>query len=307
MPLGTLGLAFLAGILSVLSPCVLPLVPIVLGTAASEHRLGPLALAGGLAISFTTIGLFVATIGFAMGLDSDLFRTVSAILLIGVGLLLLVPRLQEQFAVAAGPVSQWAGGYLDNFAATGLAGQFGLGLLLGAVWSPCVGPTLGAASLLAAKGENLGQVALTMLAFGIGAALPLMLLGFLSREAMQRWRGRLLEAGKAARRCSGPAAGVRPVDPNRPRQAARGSLGRRLSRMADQLDDPVLTGRLTARVRYPNRDNRASFHADSSAGTAGRCDAARTPWDDTASAPDASSPPLAACRPSSDCTARKPW
>jgi cytochrome c-type biogenesis protein len=199
MPLGTLGLAFLAGTLSVLSPCVLPLVPIVLGTAASEHRLGPLALAAGLAISFTTIGLFVATIGFAAGLDTDLFRTVSAILLIGVGVLLLVPRLQEQFAVAAGPVSQWAGGTLDNFAATGLAGQFGLGLLLGAVWSPCVGPTLGAASLLAAKGENLGEVALTMLAFGIGAALPLLLLGFLSPEAMQRWRGRLLEAGRGGK------------------------------------------------------------------------------------------------------------
>ena len=199
MPLGTLGLAFLAGILSVLSPCVLPLVPIVLGTAASEHRLGPLALAAGLALSFTTIGLFVATVGFAMGLDTDVFRLVSAVLLIGVGLVLLAPRLQEQFAVAAGPVSQWAGGYLDNFAATGFAGQFGLGLLLGAVWTPCVGPTLGAASLLAAKGENLGQVALTMLAFGIGAALPLMLLGFLSREAMQRWRGRLMEAGKGGK------------------------------------------------------------------------------------------------------------
>ena len=114
-------------------------------------------------------------------------------------MLLLVPRLQEQFAVAAGPVSQWAGGTLDNFAATGLPGQFGLGLLLGAVWSPCVGPTLGAASLLAAKGENLGEVALTMLAFGIGAALPLLLLGFLSREAMQRWRGRLMEAGRGGK------------------------------------------------------------------------------------------------------------
>ena len=199
MAIGTLGLAFLAGCLSVLSPCVLPLLPIVLGTAASEHRLGLLALAVGLAISFTAIGLFVATVGFAMGLDTDVFRTISAVLLIAVGVLLLVPRLQEQFAVAAGPVSQWAGGYLDNFAATGLAGQFGLGLLLGAVWSPCVGPTLGAASLLAAKGENLGQVAITMLAFGIGAALPLMLLGFLSREAMQRWKGRMMEAGRGGK------------------------------------------------------------------------------------------------------------
>jgi cytochrome c-type biogenesis protein len=195
MSIATLGLALLAGVLSVLSPCVLPLLPIVLGTAASAHRLGPLALAAGLTISFTAIGLFVATVGFAAGLDTDFFRTISAVLLIGVGLVLLVPKLQEQFALAAAPVSNWAGGYTDNFTPGGLAGQFGLGLLLGAVWSPCVGPTLGAASVLAAKGEDLGQVALTMLAFGLGAALPLMLLGFVSREAMMRWRGRLMETG----------------------------------------------------------------------------------------------------------------
>ena len=199
MTAGALGLAFLAGVLPVLSPCVLPLLPIVLGAAASQHRLGPLALATGLALSFTAIGLFVATIGFAMGLDTGVFRTVSAVLLIGVGLVLLVPRLQEQFALAAAPVSNWAGGYADNFTPGDLAGQFGLGLLLGAVWSPCVGPTLGAASVLAAKGENLPQVALTMLAFGIGAALPLLLLGTLSREALMRWHSRLMEGGKAGK------------------------------------------------------------------------------------------------------------
>ena len=203
MTAGALGLAFLAGVLTVLSPCVLPLLPIVLGASASRHRLGPLALAGGLALSFTAIGLFVATIGFAMGLDTGVFRAVSAVLLIGVGLVLLVPRLQEQFALAAAPVSNWAGGYADNFTPGGLAGQFGLGLLLGAVWSPCVGPTLGAASVLAAKGENLPQVALTMLAFGVGAALPLLLLGILSREALMRWRSRLMEGGKAGKTALG--------------------------------------------------------------------------------------------------------
>jgi cytochrome c biogenesis protein CcdA len=197
--IGTLGLALLAGILTALSPCVLPILPIVLGTAASEHRLGPVALAAGLAISFTAIGLFVATVGFAAGIDTGVFRLISAVLLIAVGLVLLVPKLQEQFAVAAAPVSNWAGGYSYNFTPTSLGGQFALGLLLGAVWSPCVGPTLGAASVLAAKGEDLGQVALTMLAFGIGAALPLMLLGIVSREAMLRWRGRLMETGKTGK------------------------------------------------------------------------------------------------------------
>ena len=197
--IGTLGLALVAGVLSILSPCVLPLLPIVLGTAQSEHRLGPVALAAGLAVSFTVIGLFVATIGFAIGLDTDVFRAISAFLLIAIGLVLLVPRLQAQFAMAASPVGAWVDDRFGGFTATSLWGQFGLGLLLGAVWAPCVGPTLGAASLLAAKGDNLGQVALTMLAFGIGAALPLMALGFVSREAMMRWRGRLMEAGKGGK------------------------------------------------------------------------------------------------------------
>ncbi len=98
----TLGLAFLAGILSVLSPCVLPLLPLVLGAAASEHRLGPAALAAGLALSFVVIGLFVATVGFAIGLDTDVFRTVAAILLVLVGLVLMVPAVQTRLAVAAG-------------------------------------------------------------------------------------------------------------------------------------------------------------------------------------------------------------
>ncbi|MGC1712923.1 MAG: cytochrome c biogenesis CcdA family protein [Methyloceanibacter sp.] len=197
--IGTLGLAFLAGVLSVLSPCVLPLLPIVLGTAASEHRLGPIALAAGLALSFVTIGLFIATVGFAIGLDADVFRAISAMLLIAIGLVLLVPKLQAQFALVASPVGNWVDERLGGFGTGGFGGQFALGLMLGGVWSPCVGPTLGAASILAAKGENLGQVALTMFVFGLGAALPLMLLGFLSREAMMRWRGRMMEAGKGGK------------------------------------------------------------------------------------------------------------
>jgi cytochrome c biogenesis protein CcdA len=199
MTTGTLGLALLAGSLSVLSPCVLPLVPIVLGTAASEHRFAPFALATGLALSFVAIGLFVATAGFAIGLDSDLFRLVSAVLLVGIGTLLLVPRLGAQLAAAGSPASKWVEEQLGGFSAHGLGGQFALGLLLGAVWSPCVGPTLGAASILAAKGENLGEVGLTMVMFGVGAALPLILFGLLSREALSRWRGRLIEAGKGGK------------------------------------------------------------------------------------------------------------
>ena len=199
MPVSSIGLAFLAGVLSILSPCVLPLAPIVLGAAAGEHRYGPLALAGGVAISFTVIGLFVATIGFAIGLDGDVFRSAAAVMMIALGAVLAAPPLQVRLAAAGGPLSNWVENRWGGFSTSGLGGQFGVGLLLGAVWSPCVGPTLGAASLLASQGRSLGMVAATMALFGIGAGLPLGLLGFVSRQAMGRWRDRLVTGGKGAK------------------------------------------------------------------------------------------------------------
>ncbi len=197
--MGTIVLALAAGALSTLSPCVLPLLPIVLGAALSEHRLGPAALAAGVALSFVAIGLFVATLGFSLGVNQDVFRQVAAALLIVIGAVLLLPRLQGRLAVAAGPFGNWAQAQAGDFSRAGLTGQFLLGLLLGAVWSPCVGPTLGAASVLAAQGKDLGHVALTMFAFGIGTALPLLLLSLLSRELLLRWRDRLLLLGKSGK------------------------------------------------------------------------------------------------------------
>jgi cytochrome c biogenesis protein CcdA len=203
--LGSLGFATLAGSLSTLSPCVLPILPVVLATAAGQHRLGPAALAAGLALSFAAVGLFVATIGFAMGLDAAAFRAAGGAILVALGLVLLSPALSARAAVAAGPVGSWAEQRFGGVSGEGLGGQFAVGLLLGVVWAPCVGPTLGAASLMAARGENLGEAAATMLAFGVGAALPLLAIGLASREALMRWRSRLLAAGTGGRRLLGGA------------------------------------------------------------------------------------------------------
>ncbi|MGJ4914465.1 cytochrome c biogenesis CcdA family protein [Bradyrhizobium sp. HKCCYLRH2060] len=198
-------LAFVAGLLSILSPCVLPLVPIVLGAAASAHPRGALALAAGLALSFTGIGLFIALAGNSIGLDAGAFRLVAAIIMLAIGVVLLVPSWQAQLAVAGGPVQRWADWHSQGFATSGAGGQFMIGLLLGAVWSPCVGPTLGAASLLASQGRDLVMVSLTMLAFGLGAGLPLVVLGVLSRTTMVRLRARLLSAGKLGKMLMGAA------------------------------------------------------------------------------------------------------
>ena len=206
MTAGSIGAGYLAGVLSTLSPCVLPLLPLVVGSAVAAHRAGALVLAAGLALSFTAVGLFVATVGFAVGLDGGVFRTASAVLLMVIGLVLLSSALQARFAQATGGVGNAGNRLLARLSPQGLGGQFLVGVVLGAVWSPCVGPTLGAASVLAARGEDLAAVAAVMLAFGLGAATPLLLISFLSRGALVRWRGHMARVGQAGKMLLGGGA-----------------------------------------------------------------------------------------------------
>ncbi len=205
MDLISLGAAFLAGILTILNPCVLPVLPIVFGSASNAHRFGPLALAAGLTFTFTAIGLFVATIGFSLAIDSGIFRLVSAILLTFIGLMLIFPALQYRLQAALGPLGAWASKRADTNKISGMGGQFVLGGLLGAMWSPCVGPTLGAATLLASQGEALGSVTLAMLLFGLGVSVPLLLFGTVLRGSMSKWRSKLGAGGSGGRKLFGAA------------------------------------------------------------------------------------------------------
>lgn len=201
--LSTYFFSLVAGGLSTLSPCVLPLIPILITSALNTHKLGPFALAGGLALSFTVVGVFLATLGASLGLDQDTFRIAAATLLIGFGVILISASLQERFAVAASGISNSGQSLLNHISTDTLGGQFLLGLILGIVWSPCVGPTLGAAITLASQGESLGHITLVMALFGIGAGIPLILLGLLSRQAMMRFRDKLLLAGQTGKKVLG--------------------------------------------------------------------------------------------------------
>jgi cytochrome c-type biogenesis protein len=199
----TYGLGLLAGALSTLSPCVLPLVPVLLAAAMSAHRWGALALGAGLALSFTVVGISLATLGASLGFDPETLRTIGAAILATFGLVLLVPRLQDWFARLTSALSNSGNQLLSRISIGGFAGQLVVGALLGVVWSPCVGPTLGAATTLASQGKDLAQIALLMLLFGLGAAAPLVLLGSLSRATMMRIRGRLLSVGKYGKQLFG--------------------------------------------------------------------------------------------------------
>lgn len=186
---GSYALAILAGLLSTLSPCVLPLLPIVLGQALVAHRLGAVALAAGLALSFVAVGMIVSTAGAAIGFDRETVRGLAAVLMILFGTVMLSSFLQERLAfaglrleTAADELSHWTH-------PSGLRGQFMVGVLLGAVWSPCIGPTIGAAIALAGVRATFAQASLVMLLFAVGMTLPLVAIGMLSRQALLRWRG----------------------------------------------------------------------------------------------------------------------
>ncbi len=197
--IGTLVLSYAAGALSILSPCVLPLLPIVLFGVLEQNARGPLALVAGLSVSFAAVGIFIASLRFSIGIDSAMLRLAVAILMLAMGIVLLVPILQMKLAIVSAPVATGGQALLDRIRPSGLGGQFVLGIMLGAIWSPCAGPTLGAAIGLAAQSDTIARAALIMAVFSFGAATPILALAYGSRQAIfarRDWLARLSRVGK---------------------------------------------------------------------------------------------------------------
>jgi cytochrome c biogenesis protein CcdA len=205
LELTAIPLAFIAGIVGVMSPCVWPLVPVVMAASTTSGRSGPVYLAGGLAASFAVAGTFLTFVLVSMGLDPEFFRYVAAVLLVAMGLLLIVDRLGERSSLA---LSRLASGFAVGRGARGrgvggAVGQFGVGALLGVVWLPCVGPTLGIAIALAALGENLLGSFSVMLAYGLGTAGVLLAVGLLSGRFLVKRGATGFRAGAIGRKVLG--------------------------------------------------------------------------------------------------------
>lgn len=189
--LAELTLAFVAGLVTILNPCVLPLVPILIGSALGKHPLGPVALAAGLAASFSTFGFVVVAFGFQLGIPEQGIRMFAGGLLALAGIVLLIPALQARLTMAFAPLTNRAHAALSRTSGEGLGGQFTVGLLLGLVWAPCVGPTLGAAIAAASQGEDLLASFLTFVAFALGVALSVVGFAYGSRKAIGKRAGGL--------------------------------------------------------------------------------------------------------------------
>lgn len=177
--------AYLAGILTLINPCVIPVLPIVLASALNAGRSGPWVLSAGLTVSFVAFGMFVTTLGYSIGLTQERLAQIGALVMIMFGLVLLVPAFSRRFEAATQGVAGVANKQMLGLDLGGYSGQFFGGVLLGAVWSPCIGPTLGGAIALASQGESLFWAMLIMLFFAFGVSTLILGLSWGAQSALR--------------------------------------------------------------------------------------------------------------------------
>lgn len=192
-------LAYGAGLLTLINPCVLPILPIVLATALSADRRAPLRLALGMSLSFVALGLGLSAAGPGLGLSPDTAARAAALLMAAFGLVMLVPALAARFATATAGLAARADRGLGADWASSPTGQIAGGLLLGAVWSPCIGPTLGAAISLAAQRTDLIGAGLTMAAFAAGVSTLILALAYGAKSRLQARKALLTRLAPKAR------------------------------------------------------------------------------------------------------------
>lgn len=191
-------LGYLAGLLTLINPCVLPVLPIVLAGSLQTDPRAPLALAAGMGLSFVAVGTGVAAIGPAFGIYPEDVTRIAALVMVGFGLVMVLPVLARRFSLASAGIAAAADA---RIAATprGIGAEFAGGALLGAVWSPCIGPTLGAAIALASTGEGIGHAAAVMAAFAAGVATLFLSAAYGLRGWLRRNMGRAVALSARAR------------------------------------------------------------------------------------------------------------
>jgi len=198
--LSSVPLAFAAGALGILSPCVWPLVPAVMASSATAGRVGPWFLGLGLCVSFAAAGTVLTYLLLRLGLHPDTLRTLASALLLIIGLVLVSQALGARVSGWLSRISSRLGGGPDVSSASG---QFAVGAMLGLVWLPCVGPTLGAAIALASLGQSVALAFLVMLAFGAGTAAVLLAAAVASGAALNRWRPGIMARAETGKKILG--------------------------------------------------------------------------------------------------------
>jgi cytochrome c biogenesis protein CcdA/thiol-disulfide isomerase/thioredoxin len=178
--------AFLAGVITILSPCILPILPIVLSSTIGDHQTSkrrPLGVVFGFITSFTFFTLFLSTIVKQTGIPGDSLRFISVIVIAGFGISFLIPQVQSLIEKGFTKLAQFAPQSQNR---TGFFGGIIVGLSLGLLWTPCVGPILASVISLALTGSVTSEAIFITLAYAIGTAIPMFVIMYGGRTLLQR-------------------------------------------------------------------------------------------------------------------------
>jgi cytochrome c biogenesis protein CcdA/thiol-disulfide isomerase/thioredoxin len=179
-----LGFAFLAGVVTILSPCILPILPIILSsTVDTSGKKRPLGVVTGFVLSFTFFTLFLSTIVRLSGIPAESLRYLSIFILIGFGLSLFVPKIQLTIEKLFTSLTRFAPSGQGRH---GFGGGLVVGLSLGLLWTPCVGPILASVISLAISGTVTSQAVFITLAYSLGTAVPMFIIMQLGSTALQK-------------------------------------------------------------------------------------------------------------------------
>ena len=180
--ISSLSLALGGGLLTILSPCVLPIVPLILGRSFKTHRFGPVMLVAGLVCGFAAIGSLLGIASSWFAEFANLLRGMAIAALMFFGLLAIFPKLSYRV------FSYWTFGKSWEPKEPKLWGEFAIGTQLGLLWTPCAGPALGSILVLAAVKHDILAALILLTFYGLGAGIPLLILAYTSRYLSQSWR-----------------------------------------------------------------------------------------------------------------------
>lgn len=178
-----IGFAFLAGIITILSPCILPILPIVLSGSVGSGKRKPQGIVTGFVLSFTFFTLFLSALVKATGVSADALRGLSIAIILIFGVSLLLPQFQVIMEKIFSKLS-------NRFAVKGTREGFGggvlIGLSLGLIWTPCVGPIIASVITLAATSEVSFAAFFITLAYSLGTAIPMLAIMYGGRGLLQK-------------------------------------------------------------------------------------------------------------------------
>lgn len=178
--------AILAGILTIAAPCTLPMLPILLGASIGRSsQLRPAMIALGFVVSFSAVALLLGALTRLFDFDPNVLREAAAILLLGFGLLMLWPAPFEWLSIR---LNGWLNLGAAGVQREGALGGLVLGTTLGLVWTPCAGPVLGSILTLVATSKNLAWAGTLLIAYAIGAAIPMLAIAYGGQAATTRVR-----------------------------------------------------------------------------------------------------------------------